>query len=254
MRIVVPINLIPDLVEELSIDESGKALDLTWARLIINEFDDHAIEQAILIKENAGGEVIVMAFDAEDVDDVLFAAAAKGADQLIKLSGDLGEGKNNHARARLFAQALKELQPDLVLTGVQAHDDLDGQIGALVAEYLDYPYLGYIAGANLEDGQVVVRKEYPGGLIAVMEVSLPAVLGIQAAEEPPRYIAYSKIRQAMNTATIEEQEVGGIIMSGSLEIQRMFQPEATQRAVMLEGDAEEVAVRLCEIFQEQGVV
>ena len=59
---------------------------------------------------------------------------------------------------------------------------------------------------NKSDGKVIAKKEYPGGLIGEMEVTLPAVLGIQASEQPPRYVAVSKVRQAMKTATIEEQD------------------------------------------------
>ena len=88
MKIVVPIKLVPDLVEELTIDDSNTALDMSWLRLIINEFDDHAIEQAILLKENSNGHVTVVAQDVEGVDDMLFTATAKGADQVIKLIGE----------------------------------------------------------------------------------------------------------------------------------------------------------------------
>ena len=87
-----------------------------------------------------------------------------------------------------------------------------------------------------------------------MEISLPAVLGIQAAEEPPRYVAISKIRQVMKTATIEEREIIEFDPSGGPPISRMFQPEATERATMIEGDEEEVAAKLVEIFQELGVL
>ena len=59
MNIVVLIKLVPDLVDELTIDASGAALDLTFARWIINEFDDHALEQGILLKERGGGTVTV---------------------------------------------------------------------------------------------------------------------------------------------------------------------------------------------------
>ena len=59
MKIAVPVKFVPDLVEELTIDPGGTALDTTWLRLIINEFDDHAVEQAILLKERGGGQVIV---------------------------------------------------------------------------------------------------------------------------------------------------------------------------------------------------
>jgi electron transfer flavoprotein beta subunit len=254
MKIIVPINLIPDLVEELTIDESGKALDLAWARLIINEFDDHAIEQAILLKEASGGDVTVLGFDVEGVDDVLFTAAAKGADRLIKLTGDSVENLNSHASARIFAEIFKEIQPDLVLVGVQAHNDLDGQVGPLLAEYLGYPYVGYVAGVKSENGKAVARKEYPGGLVAEMEVTLPAVLGIQASESPPRYVAFSKVRQAMQSASIDEQGVEAADLSGGPEIGRMFLPEVAERATMIEGSVEEISTKLLEILKEQGVM
>ena len=85
-HILVTAKLVPDLVEELEIADSGTALDMTWLRLIINEFDDHAIEQAILLKEKNGGEVTVVVPDMEGMDDVLFTAAAKGADRLVHQS------------------------------------------------------------------------------------------------------------------------------------------------------------------------
>jgi len=254
MNITVLFKLVPDLVEELEIDESGTALDMTWTRLIINEFDDHAIEQAVLLKESGDAHVSVIAPDADGADDVLFTAAAKGADKLIKLVGDFEAGINNHALARAIAPILKELQPDLILTGVQAHNDLDGAVGPLLAEYLDMPYVGYISGVSLSDGKSIARKEYPGGLIAEVEVSLPAVLGIQSAEKPPRYVAVSKVRQAMKTAEVEELEPADLDPSGAVDVERMFQPEVSERAAMIEGDEEEIADRLIEIFKELGVL
>lgn len=253
-HIVVTVKMVPDLVEELEIDENGTALDMTWLRLIINEFDDHAIEQAILLKEKFGGTVTVIAPDMEGIDDVLYTAAAKGADRLIKLSGNFEDGVNNHALARAFSASIKDLQPDLVLTGVQGNNDLDGSIGPLVAEWLGMSYVGYIAGVSIEGNKVIAQKEYPGGLIAEIEITTPAVMGIQAAEEPPRYIAVSKVRQMMQTATIEEQEVPELDSSGGLQVSRMYLPEAAERAEMIEGDEEEIAAKLVEIFKEIGVI
>jgi electron transfer flavoprotein beta subunit len=253
MKIVVPVKFVPDLVEELTIDSSGAALDTAWLRLIINESDDHAVEQAILLKERVGGQVTVSTIESEGADDFLFMAAAKGADQLIKLTGDFN-GVNNHAMARAYASLMKELGPDLVLTGVQAHNDLDGSLGPLLAEYMGVPYVGYVSGLTATEGAVVVRKEYPGGLIAEVEVKLPAVLGIQAAEQPPRYIAYSKIRQIMGTAKVEARPVEALELEGGVPISRMFQPEAAEKATLLEGDANAVADRIVAIFKEAGVL
>ena len=254
MNIVVPINFVPDLVEELSIADSGKDLDREWVSLMLNEFDDHAIEQAILLKERTDAEVTVMAPDVEGVDDALATASARGADRLIKLEDDFEAGASKHALARAYAAAIPALQPDLVLTGVQAHDDLDGTVGPLLAEYLGMPYVGYISGVEIGDGAALVRKEYPGGLIAEMEVMLPAVLGIQAADQPPRYVAFSKIRQAMQSAEITELEAEIPEDAGAAAVVRMRLPEASERAEMIEGDEEEVASRLVELFEQAGIL
>jgi len=254
MKIIVPVKLVPDLVEELTIDDSGAALDTAWLRLIINEFDDHALEQAILLKEKFGGEVTIFSPDAEGVDDLLFTAAARGADRLVKLVGDFSNGVNNHALARTLVPIVQNMQADLVLTGVQAHNDLDGSLGPLLAESLGFPYVGYVAGVSLDGGKVRVEKEYPGGLIVEIEVTLPAVLGIQAAEQPPRYVAVSKVRQMMKTASIEEQEIDSLNLVGSATISRMFQPEAAARATMLADDPNQAATEMVALFKELGVL
>jgi electron transfer flavoprotein beta subunit len=253
MNIIVFAKLVPDLVEELEINDDGTALDTTWLRLIINELDDHAIEQAILIKERTSANVTVIAPDIEGVDNILFTAAAKGADRLIKVSGDYEAGVNNHALARVLTNMIRELNPDLILAGVEANEDFDGSIAPLVAGYLDLPYIGYVAGVEFSDGKVIASKEYPGGLSAQMEVVLPAVLGIQVAEEPPRYVAVSKVRQAMKTATIEEIEAGKFELSGGPAIDRMYQLETGEGAEMIEGDLDEIADKLIDIFKELGV-
>ena len=87
-----------------------------------------------------------------------------------------------------------------------------------------------------------------------MEIKLPAVLGIQAAEQPPRYVAVTKVRQAMKTATIEERTLAEADFSGGLTIRRMFKPEVGTRAEIIEGNADEVAERLVGIFKEIGVL
>ncbi len=254
MNIIVPVKLVPDLVEELKIDERGLGLAPDWLRLKINEFDDHALEQAILLKERGLGAVTVIAPEADCVEDVLFAAAARGADRLIKLCGEVQAGLNSHALARALTPVLQELQPDLVLTGVQAHNDLDGSLGPLLAEYLGYPFVGYVSGVTASDHRVSVRKELPGGLIAKLEVNLPAVLGVQAAEQPPRYVAFSKIRQAMKEARIEEMPLFNTDASGGPLVERVYLPENSRRAEMITGDANETAERFVEILTGLGVI
>jgi electron transfer flavoprotein beta subunit len=145
------------------------------------------------------------------------------------------------------------LEPDLILAGVEANEDLDGSIGPLLAGYLDFPYIGYVASVKLNGGSASATKEFPGGLSAEMEVPLPAVLGIQVAEEPPRYVAVSKVRQAMKTVEIEEIEIGEFDIEGSPIVDRMYQPEVGEGATMIEGSLDDISDNLIGIFKELGV-
>ena len=83
---------------------------------------------------------------------------------------------------------------------------------------------------------------------------MPAVLGIQAAEEPRRYIAISKIRQAMKVATIEEVQSDAINTSGGRSVSRMYLPESGERATTFDGDEVEVAQQIIKVLSERGVL
>ncbi|MDR7610724.1 MAG: electron transfer flavoprotein subunit beta/FixA family protein, partial [Armatimonadota bacterium] len=121
MHVVVVGKLVPDLVEDLEVDASGRGLDRQFLKLVLNEFDEHALEEAVLLKEAHGARVTVLAPEAEGVDDALYTALAKGADRAMKLVG-LGEAPSSRQIAAALASALPSLGFDLVLTGVQAAD------------------------------------------------------------------------------------------------------------------------------------
>jgi electron transfer flavoprotein beta subunit len=253
MNIVVPIKQVPDLVEELEIDASGKDLNREWLKYKINEFDDHALEEALLLKEDSGAVVTAIALDSEDIDKTLFTAAAKGADRVVKVTGEFGPGIPAHIAARALANALQSLEYDLILTGVQAADDRDGQIAVLLAHYLGLPHLSVVTGVQLEGGKSTVHKEYAGGVVGEFEVDLPAVLGIQAARQTPRYAPVSRVRQAMRSTTLEEVGAGEVSAAVGSSIQRMFKPETGKGAEMLQGSPGELADKIVNILKERGI-
>jgi len=207
----------------------------------------------LILKERYGGKVTVLALDTGDVDETLFTAVARGADRVIKIVGVEGE-LSNHAITALLSQVLPDMSWDLILTGTQATDDLDGSIGPLLAARLRLPYVGYITGISQTNGQVIVRKEYPGGLVAEMIVTLPAVIGIQAAEKPPRYVVTSLVTQAMKSTRIEEISAGKSDSYGAAGVARMSQPETTTHAEMLSGSPDQVATQLVALLSERGLL
>lgn len=254
MHIIVPVKQVPDLVEELEINSEGTDLEREYLKYKMNEWDESALEEALQLKELHGGTVTVLTVATGDVDDLLYTCVAKGADRVAKIVGDIEEHYDSHTAARALAGAIRELSYDLILTGVQAADDLDGQAGVLLATYLGIPHISVVSGIEVDPAKRVatVHQEYAGGVMATFEVDLPALLGVQAARAIPRYAPVSRVRQAMKTARIEEIEATTAVGAG-ISVRRMFKPESTEHAEMLEGETEEVVNRIVEILRERGI-
>jgi len=260
MNILVLLKMVPDVVEELEVAPDGKSLDLEFLRLVVNESDEHALEEALLLKERHGGKVTALALDSPDIDDVLFTALAKGADRAVKVT-DVDEGLSTWSAAALLAQVLPTvpdlLPADLILTGCQANDDLDGQAAPLLAHRLDLPYLGIVTGVAWETesaGTCTAVKECGGGVRGEFDLTVPALLGIQGAEKPPRYVPVAKVRAAMKSGEIETVSASVGSETPRVEVLSMTKPEVGERAEMIEGSPEEVAEKLCEILSARGVL
>jgi electron transfer flavoprotein beta subunit len=254
MNIIVPIKQVPNLTDDLEIDAEGTNLDHEAVQYVLNEFDEHAIEEAVLAKESTGGSVTVIGVDTTgELDGALHTALAKGADKAVKIIGDYARGTDSHSQAKLLADAVKGLALDLVMTGVQAADDRDGQIGPMIAAHLGLPYVGVVTGVSAKDGKAIVHKEYAGGVMAEFEVALPMVVGVQAAHQPPRYAPVSKIRQIAKTAQIETIDGEPPAGAGSI-VRRMFKPESAGHAEMWDGDPDEVAQKIATLLKDRGVL
>ncbi len=253
MNIAVLMRPVPDPVEELEISPDGADLDRDYLGYVVNEFDEHALEEGLLIKEQVGGTITVLApGSADEIDDILYTALAKGADRAVKLGTDVGP-LSAHALARLFTDALSDIDFDLVLTGVQAADELDGQVSVLVASMLRLPHISVVTATEPIAAGVRVTKEFWAGITADYEVTLPAVLGVQAARQAPRYVAISRIRQAQQGEGLVEADAVPP-ERGSVRITAVRLPEAEDGAEMLGGDAEAAAERIIEILRAAGVV
>ena len=250
MNIVVPVKLVPDLVEELEINDDGTDLERDFLSYKINEFCDHAIEEALQLKDAHGGTVTVIALQREETDKVLYTAPAKGADRAIKITG-VDEAAPTCVAAKAMCWAFEGLDYDLVLTGVQAADDRDGQLGVWLASYLGLPHVSAVSDIGLDGDVITLHKEYAGGVLARFEVAPKVVLGVQAARETPRYAPVSRVRQIMKEAELQEIEVGAVDVSVGSTVRRMFTPDRGEGAKMLEGDAEDVAGQIAEVLNEK---
>ena len=252
MNIVVTIKHIPSIADDLPV--KGNNVDFDSVDFVLNEFDEQSIEQAVLVKEAVGGAVTVVGVDLiGELDSALHLALAKGADKAVKITAD-EPGADSHMQAKWLADAIKALSPDIVFTGVQASNDLDGQIGPMIAAYLDIPYIGGVSSVEVAGDTATVNKEFAGGFGAKYAVTLPMVVGVQAASKPPRYAPISKVRQIAQTATIEKIAPSGDANAGAgLSFKKMAPPVMTGHAEMIGGSSKEVATKIVELLKSKGL-
>lgn len=250
MNIVVAIKHIPSIADDLPIKDNN--VDFDSVDFVLNEFDEQSIEQAVLVKEAAGGTVTVIGVDLiGELDNVLHLALAKGADKAVKITAD-EPAADSHMQAKWLAEAIHAMSPDIVFTGVQASNDLDGQIGPMIAAYLEVPYIGGVSSVEAADGTANLTKEFAGGMTGKYSVHLPLVVGVQAAAKPPRYAPISRVRQVAQTATIEKIAPSGEARAG-LTMKKMAPPVLTGHAEMIEGSPKEVAAKIVELLKSKGL-
>ncbi len=256
MDYVVLLKQVPDLAEELEIDADGTGLDREWMSFVASEWDEYALEEALHLRDAGGGTVTCMALGVEAgaVDELLATCLARGADRVVKV-GSYDQNPDSHTAAAAFASALGSVAHDLVLTGVQAIDDLDGQVGPMVATLLGHPHVSVVTHIAVAAGgsSVTVHQEYAGGVVGEFEVDLPAVLGVQTSREAPRYAPVSRVRQLMKTATIESLEAGPPGAGSGLTIESMSVPVSGTTAEMITGSPGAIAERIAAILAEHGI-
>lgn len=256
MNILAVVRLVPDLVEPLIVTPEEDNLDWDQTAFTLNESDDHAIEEAILLKEKHGGHISIVAFDFGDINQVLYMIAAKGVDRIIKISWPHSEPPNSLDIVDVIGRLVPSLNIDLVVMGCQSLTEFLGMAAPQLAATLGWPYIGVVRGVKATDspGKWKVFKEYPGAVLAEMEVALPAVLGILTASQPPRYVPVSRIRAAAQTVKFETADGPTELREPPVPIRRVYMRTAISHAEMLTGSEEEAANRLVDILFERGVL
>jgi electron transfer flavoprotein beta subunit len=254
MNIAVAVRLMPKAGDELELDPSGTDIDREYVDMTITDFDDQALEEAVLIKEATGATVTAVGLKADGIEEALRVAYARGADRVVIVDAGEIDPYDSRTASRAFAEAFRQLAPDLVFVGVQTPSDVFGQTAPLLAVDLGWPQASVVVGVAVEDGRARVTQEYAGGRLAVLGLALPAVIGVQSASAPPRYVSMTRLRQAMSEASAETLAVSVAPAEAPAELVSLARPEARGRATMLEGDAEEIAAQILGVLRERGAL
>ena len=202
LNIVVCTKQVPDTAATLKVDEQS---NVSWgdAPLVINPWDEYAIEEAIRLKEKFGGKVTVLSVGPEQAKEALKQAVAMGCDDAQLISDPIFDGSDALATTHILAQAIKKLgDVDMVVFGKQAIDGDTGLVPAGVARRLGWPLLSYIAKIDELDAaakSIKVTRLLEQGRQGVAS-QLPAVISVVKEINEPRYPSFMNIRKASKLA------------------------------------------------------
>jgi electron transfer flavoprotein beta subunit len=183
MKIAVCVKQVPE--GNSRIDPGTKRLDRSGEGAL-NGFDANAVEEALRLRDAAGGEVVLVSMGPEKAQDALRKALAMGADRAVLVTDETASGSDLVATSYALAKALEREGADLVLFGQQASDSDGAVLWAAVADRLRMPVVSQAAEIVHADGKLTVKRQTEFGY-DVIEATLPSVVAVSDAINEPRY-------------------------------------------------------------------
>jgi electron transfer flavoprotein beta subunit len=257
MKIAVCIKQVVTREWQLRLNEQK-----TWIRDIdasfeLNEPDAYALEEALRLKEEHGGEVVVCCGGPARATQVIREALARGADRAIHIESDALVSADAVVVAESLAAAIRDEGFDLVLTGLQSDDQGFAQVGVVLAEKLGIPHATIIMevqaspSPGAEPPVVRVKRELEGGWFQWVALPMPALLTIQSGINQLRYATLKGIMAAKKK---EVRKVAAAGQSSNQQILAMYVPEKAKQTRMLGGSAADAAHQLVRGLRDEARV
>jgi Fe-S oxidoreductase/electron transfer flavoprotein alpha/beta subunit len=250
-RILVAVKHVGVLDDDFHITDSDFGVLSGSFDYKINEWDESAMELALLLSEKLGEcEVVAVTVGDEGSENSLRKALAMGADRGVRIWDDSLVDADPITIARGLAGVAKLEQPDLILCGVQSADLGYGSTGTATAAILGVPHSASVTDCDWDgESRMILKRELEGGTQHCFSLAVPAVLTIQTGANQPRYATMRMIKQAKKK-TIELVD-GACLDDGSsgFVVNRVYKP-VTEKATMLSGGADEVAALIVKKIEE----
>ncbi|MBT3252064.1 MAG: electron transfer flavoprotein subunit beta/FixA family protein [Candidatus Marinimicrobia bacterium] len=249
MKICVLIKQVPDTDSVIKISNDQKSIEMEGITLATNESDSYALEEALLLKEDQGGEVTVLSLGGESCQQVLKDALAKGADKAIHLDDDDYKDLDILSAAKVMVNVLKDKEFDIIFSGLQSDDIGNAQLGLIMAELLDTSHASLVMGTEILDEKTIkVKQELEGGWFQWSELDLPASITIQSGLNKPRYASLRGIMM-MKRKPLESIKVSELNLENTSSksfVHKLYIPQKTKETVFIQGSADQVVDGLIE--------
>ena len=260
MEILVCVRRVPDTAEnEIELNRAGNDIERDDLVYSVNEWDNYAVEEALQIVAEAGGNVTVVTVGGEEDEEVLRREMAMGANHGVLITDDAFNDSDGKGIATILRAFVKKCKFDLILTGVQAEDG-GAQVGGMLASLLDYPFASLVNSIEvLDSNKLKIGREIAGGNKEIYEIDIPCVLSIQTGINEPRYVGMRGIRQV---ASLEIPTYGAVdlgidansVGDAAAKVKRTdyFVPALGKGAEILQGSREEIIDNLIGLLKANG--
>ncbi|MAP00086.1 MAG: hypothetical protein CL982_04590 [Euryarchaeota archaeon] len=252
MNIAVLIKMVPDTESKLEVND-GTLIDQNF-KYMVNPYDEFAVEQAVQFKEAEGGKVTLLSLFSEDnsIDTDLRKMLAIGADEIVVLRQNGYRGDKPLANAKVLSDAIKELDVDLVLCGIQGIDYYQAATGTMVAQMLGIPNISGVTSLEYNSGTLKAKRQIEGGLQTV-ETPTPAVITCQKDMNKVRFPALKDIMMSKRKP-FENKNVDSIDSNDALTSESSL-PPARDGGEIIDGEnAEDKVNKLIEKLKMEAKV
>ncbi len=254
MRILVCVKRVPAPGARINVTADGMAVDSAHLGFTTSPHEECAVEEAVRLVGEHGGEVTVMTLGPAAAEEQLRYAASVGAHRFVLVPISEVDWDPQRTAAAL-AGSIADVESvdgafDLVLFGNESADAGGFQVGVRVAHALGRPVVNGIKGVDIADGVASARREVDGGF-EVYELPLPAVLGVKEGINLPRYptmkgrLASKKAEVAVDERSVE---VGGQVRV------RLHRPVETVSETVILGTGPEAAPAVVDLLEELGLL
>jgi electron transfer flavoprotein beta subunit len=246
MKIIVCVKQVPD-AKDVRLDPKTNTLAREGVQSIMNPYDQHAVEEAVRLKELLGGEVTVLSMGPPQAEEVLRQAIACGADHAVLVSDRAFAGADTWATSYTLAQAIRAIGIfDLILCGKQAIDGDTAQVGPGLAMRLQVPFVtcvqkvrqasesGLVLERMMDDGYDVLTVDFPALLTVVKDINEPRVPSLKGK------MRAKKVEIRRLTAADIGADPACIGLPGSpTQVVKVFPPESRGQRTVFTGSLDE---------------
>lgn len=253
MNIIVCLKQTFDTEEKIVLQ--GGTISEDGVEFIINPYDEYAVEEAIKLRDEHGGEVTVITVGPDRAESALRTALAMGADKAVIVEDEDGNF-DEYSVAKILAAVIKDRDYDIIIGGNMAVDNGAGQVGPRLAEELNIPQVTTITKLEVAGGKATIERDVEGDQ-EVVEVSLPVLVTAQQGLNEPRYPSLPGIMKAkkkpMERLSVDDLELDGDVAAKTTVLETYLPPKKEAGRV-LSGDVADQVKELVQLLRSEAKV